>query len=218
MIGRGILRLVNIFKQHILQGFFMKYIALLLCVFTSTMNISANTPHVEDHYGKKITALQMNTLNAQLTLHPMGTVRMKMSTKKIKEVLKQNEQKRASFANNKTTEKTFVHEQLATIIKPVQEFFDIIQNPIVIEIVKPIVAESLNNPKKSFILDFCNSKQDILSFCETEVVSCATLESICKELLHFFNSVQLSLSDKAKEAAKNLEAELKKQVADKKKP
>lgn len=174
----------------------------------------ATTPEIT---GKKITCTQINVLNSQLTQFPMGTIRMRLATKKIREVLKNTESKKNSFGHNHQTEKTFVHEQLALIIKPVQEFFDILQDPMILTMVKPIIADALDNPKKSYILDFCNSKKSILSFCETEVATCATLENISKELLQFFGSVNLSLSDKAKDAAKQLEDQLKQQQADKKK-
>ena len=181
-------------------------------------NIETRAPRTTNECAsKKITCSEISTLNTQLTAFPMGTIRMRLASKKIREVLKNTENKKSSFNNlNKQAEKIFVHEQLALIIKPVKDFFDIIQDPTVLSMVKPIIIDALNNPKKSYILDYCNSQKNILTFCEEEVVTCATLEIISKELLQFFGSIDISLSDKAKDAAKKIEDTLKQQAEKKK--
>lgn len=213
-----------------------KKIFLVVCAFTANLHlINADTTKVTDDVnrltvtsptsdkqtpaesGKKITCGQMDLLNTQLTLFPMGTIRMRLASKKIREVLKNIETKKSTFNTNKSAEKTFIAEQLAMIIKPVQEFFEILQDPIVLNMVKPIIADALSSPKKSYVLDYCNSKKNILTFCDEEITTVITLDSMSKELLQFFSSIQLSLSDKAKDAAKQLEDKLKQQQADKKK-
>ncbi len=167
--------------------------------------------------GKKITCHQIEMLSNQLVIFPMGTIRIRLASKKIRDVIKNIENKKQIHSQNKQAEKVFVHEQLALIIKPVQEFFDVIQDPNILNMIKPIIMDALDHPKKSYILDFCNSKKSIVTFCEEEITSFKTLESMSKELLQFFASINLSLSDKAKDAAKKLEDHLKQIQAEKKK-
>ncbi len=200
-----------------------KKIFLAICSFTIATSFinaepSKETPiTISEITGKKITCSEMDMLNSQLTIFPMGIIRMRLASKKIRDVLKNVSDRKPSLAHNKALEKTFVSEQLGLIIKPVQEFFDVIQDPMVLNMVKPIIADALDNPKKSYILDFCNSKKNILTFCDETITDCATLEAMSKELLQFFGSITLSVSDKATAAAKKLEDQLKQAQADKKK-
>lgn len=191
---------------------------LVLCAFSGSFvqidAIHGNRTH-QSHikkdieYGKVLTCKQMEALSTQLTLFPMGTIRMQIASTKIESTLKLSEQKKASFIHNQAAERVFVTEQLSIIIKPVQEFFDVIQDPVILKMITPIITESLNNPQKSFILDFCNSKQSIINFCNDRIQSCRDLESMSKELLHFFGSVEKSISDKARAAAEDLKQKLK---------
>lgn len=190
---------------------------LLLCALSSAFaGINAvpgdkprqHTKKEHESYGKVLTCKEVVELNKQLALFPMGTIRMRVASHRINDVLKAADQKKHSFANI-AAEKTFVNEQLSMIIKPVQEFFDVIQDPYILKMIRPIISESLNNMQKSFIIDFCNSQQSIVTFCNNNIISCAHLESMGKELLHFFSSVDKSLSEKARAVADELEQKLK---------
>lgn len=185
-----------------------KHLVIALCALTSCVTLPYVTANVSAPIGKKITCPQMKLLNSILTANPEGVVRMKLSSRKIRGVLKLVAEKKGSFKNKKE-EAQFVQEQLATTIKPVQEFLDKLQDPDVINMVKPIVTSGLSNPATSHILKFCNSSKNILGYCEEEITSCATLESICSELLEFFSSIVMSLSDNAQAAVKQLEDSLK---------
>lgn len=202
------------------RTFFMASMVISSALIQADTNFDltmvSGTKQAETNVPKIITLSEMKMLNTILAARPEGALRMNMASDIIKKVQKEIVIKKETFNGDKIREKIFVHEQLMRILKPVQPFFEIIQDPMVLKLVKPLIHVSVDDIAISHLVKFCDSHKDIVSFSEQEVQDCATLTTLCQELLQFFESINLSLSDDARKALDKLRHNLKEQAKKKK--
>ncbi len=194
--------------------------ALLVFVAITGINQLFSLTDSSTATGKKLTCPEVDMLNSALASRPEGVIRMSLSSMTIRKVQKNLDVKSGSFGTNKNAEKKFVYEQILELLEPVKDFFKEIQNPMVVQFIKPLIFEAIDNAKTSHFIKFCDSKKGIFEYCENEITTCESLRVICSELLMFFESIRLSLSDEAKKAVKlcrdTMKEEAKKKQADKK--
>jgi len=163
--------------------------------------------------GKKLTCAEMGMLNAVLSSNPVGVMRMDLSYNAACKVLKD--------LPNAPEDKKYISGQIALLLEPVKQFFDIIQS--YSGMIRPLVEESLLNiaptdhtkhqptkpAKKVYILDFFDSPKDAATYFDSAIQTKADLKVACFEFLTFFRDLKASLTADAIKAYDGLRQQLK---------
>ncbi len=168
---------------------------------------------------KKITNGKMILLSDVLKDHPEGVVRMTLASNTIIKVLKDLESNK-----NPTNDQKIITGQIQSVLKPVRQFFDIIYD--YGSIIRPLILESLFGIKiestteahkvstqyedKCLLLGFLNAKNNRNTFFEDRVKTKEELHKTCIEFLQFFKDLNVSLSEPAIKAYKELMASIRK--------
>lgn len=171
------------------------------------------------HEKIKLTSNSVELLNISLQQNPIAVLKIRLSAKAVKQVintLPAEKKKKEAFLKgaSKTTvtpaEKEFITKQLDAILKPVEQFFDIIQE--YSSMVLPILKESLTNHNlldKSLLMEYFSGKNHIKEFSASKANSFESLETLCNELLSFFNDLDASFTPEVETAYKELLKQLK---------
>jgi len=207
---------------------------LLFCMTTATIKAdiySSSTIQNIDHkiHEKiKLTNNSVAMLNISLQQNPIAVLKIRLSAKAVRQVLnalpaekkKKEAFLRSSLNKNNSApssqpittpaEKEFIAKQLDAILKPVEQFFDIIQS--YSSMVLPILKESMTNHnllEKSLLVEYFSAQDHIKEFSTKKTISFEVLESLCSELISFFNDLDASFTPEVEVAYKDLVKQLK---------
>ncbi len=190
------------------------------------MRITETVDH-KIHEKIKLTNNSVPMLNISLQQNPIAVLKIRLSAKAVRQVLNslpaEKKKKEALLKSNlKTnkfvatpqtvtpTETAFITKQLDAILKPVEQFFDIIQQ--YSGMVLPILKESMTNHnllEKSFLVEYFSAQEHIKEFSAKKANSFENLETLCNELISFFNDLDASFSPEVEAAYKDLVKQLK---------
>lgn len=199
--------------------FFLFSILLLINSETNAKNAIHNTPaHAthKKHHEPKLTGSNMKNLDMVFHTFPMSLLKINFAQRDIAKVLKSIEQNhtelRSADAPTKqaltaSAELEIVTKYLETMLKPVKEFFDIITA--YSSLIEPLVKESLLEHRNiktedSILINFLNSKKDIITFCAQDITTIDKLSILCREILDFFHDLNESVSEQTQTAYKTL--------------
>lgn len=185
---------------------------------TAKSNPNLNKP--VDHKLHEKIKLNNNSivmLNISLQQNPIAVLKIRLSAKAVRQVLnalpaekKKKENSKISAKSATPAEQQFITKQLDAILKPVEEFFDIIQA--YSSMVLPILKESLTNHnllENSLLVEYFSAQEHIKAFSTRKATSFDQLEVLCTELISFFNDLDASFSPEVEAAYRDLLRQLK---------
>ncbi len=168
--------------------------------------------------GKVLECTQMDLLNSAFTANPIAVLKINMARKTLRTVFKKICDEEEKEKNQKTRtilspkeEKAFVQKQVEIMLLPVKEFFDSLIK--YRGMVRPVLELSLESQPEekgtSFLIKCCDAQKDIFTFCEKEINTKKNLKLICAEISQFFNDLNTSLKQPAKDSYHAFVKELK---------